>query len=448
MTLGVHDKIPAASHTYSKGDDQFPVTAPRTIARGSGYRLWDDQNREFIDWTMGLASVSLGHAYPAVVEAASEWLARGSNFARPTRLEEELADEFLSLVPCAEMVKFGKHGSDGTSSAVRLARAFTGRSRILACASNPFYSVHDWWIGTTLASAGIPEGIRSLTHTFAFGDLAELDALLERYTGDVACIIVEPAATTPTGLQGNCPKCSDGPATRSSCAQQEFWLQVQDRAKRAGAVFVLDENKTGFRLDLPGAETFYGLKPDMVCFGKAMSNGFSVSALAGKKAILDQGGILQTERDRVFLLSATHGGETHTLAAALATVRTMKAEPVIRTIWATGNALKSGFNALAARLGLADRFMMEGYGCFPAVRIETGDKPDAALRTLFLQEMAARGVLFNFIAPAYAHDSEAIEKSLAAAEASLGICRDAIDARDVERRLLGPVLRPVFRRRN
>lgn len=445
----VHRKIPAACHTYSKGDDQFPATAPRVIARGEGYTLWDEEGRAFIDWTMGLASVSLGHAYPPVVAAAQAWLGRGANFARPTSIEEELADRFLDLVPCAGMIKFGKHGSDGTSSAVRLARAFTGRERILACSSNPFYSVHDWWIGATEMKAGIPQSVRALTHTFPFGDLPALDALLDRYGRETACIIVEPAATTPSGLQGGCPRCAGrGGQSRAECPQETFWKQVEERARSVGALFILDENKTGFRIAVPGAETFYGLRPDMTCFGKAIANGFSVSAIAGRAEVLDQGGIYQTERDRVFLLSATHGGETHALAAALKTVEIMREEPVVEHMWRTGALLAQEFNRAAGRAGLGDRIGLRGYPCFPALHVEREGVPDAALRTLFLQEMAARGVLFNFVAPAYVHDESAVERTVGAAEGALAVCAGALEADRVRERLLGPVLRPVFRRHN
>lgn len=445
----LHQKIPSACHTYSKGDDQFPVTAPRRIARGEGYVLWDEEGRAFIDWTMGLASVSLGHAYPPVVEAARVWLERGSNLARPTALEEELADHFLSLVSCAEMVKFGKHGSDGTSSAVRLARAFTGRDRILACSSNPFYSVDDWWIGTTEVCAGIPDAVRNLTHTFPFGHLPTLDALLDRFGRETACIIVEPAATTPPELQGGCARCAgSNSAKRSACPQETFWKEVQERARSAGALFVLDENKTGFRLALPGAETFYGLEPDMICYGKAMANGFSVSALAGRADVLDQGGIYQTERDRVFLLSATHGAETHALAAAVKTIEIMRGEPVIEHIWRIGAQLTAEFNDAAERAAVVEHIALRGYPCFPALLVATDGVPDAALRTLFLQEMAARGVIFNFIVPAYAHDDAAVKQTIAAAEDALEACADALAANAVRERVLGPVIRPIFRRRN
>jgi glutamate-1-semialdehyde 2,1-aminomutase len=427
----IHDKIPGGAHTYSKGDDQFPATAPRTIARGKGYLLWDEAGREFVDWTMGLAAVSLGHAEEETAAAAAEWLKRGANFARPTRLEEQLADALRELSPCAEMVKFGKHGSDGTSAAVRLARAFTRRDHIIACSSNPFYSVHDWWIGTTAASAGIPAAVKGFTHLFPFGDLKALDALLERLAGNVACVFVEPAATVPPALQSGC---------------EAFWRAVEQRTRAAGALFILDENKTGFRLALPGAETFYGLKPDLVCYGKAMANGFSVSALAGRAAVLDQGGILQTERDRVFLLSATHGGETHALAAALKTVEIMRRDNVPAHMWRIGARLSQAFNDAVREAGLAGMFALQGYPCFPALTV-SGQSPDV-MRTLLLQEMARHGVLFNFVVPAHAHDDAAIERTLAAARKALAACAQASAKGDAEQRLEGPVLRPVFRRRN
>jgi len=444
----VHRKIPGASHTYSKGDDQFPATAPRRIARGSGCTVWDEDGRPFVDWTMGLASVSLGHAHAEVSAAAARWLPLGSNFPRPSALEEELADAIRTLGPGSRMVKFGKHGSDGTSAAVRLARAFTRRDRVVACSSNPFYSVHDWWIGTTLAGAGVPAAVRSLTHTFPYGDLAALDALLEKYAGEVAVVIIEPAATVPPALQCRCRKCLTGTGAAADCAQAQFWSEVAGLARAAGALFVLDENKTGFRMALPGAEQFYGLDADMVCYGKAMANGFSVSAIAGREDLLDQGGILQTDRDRVFLLSATHGGETHALAAALATLEIMRRDDVPGHIWRIGRQLVTAFNAEARDLGLETVFSLEGYPCFPALTVNAMHGEADVLRTLLLQEMARHGVLMNFVAPALAHDADAVAKTAAAARFALGVCRMAIDMKNAASKLEGPVLRPVFRRRN
>ncbi len=168
-----HRLIPGGCHTYAKGDDQYPLLAPAFIARGAGCRVWDADGREFIEYGMGNRAVGLGHAYPAVVEAAQRELARGSNFTRPSPLEVECAETFLELIDGAEMVKFCRDGSDATSGAVRLARAYTGRDLVACCADHPFFSTDDWFIGTTPMSAGIPAAIRELTVTFRYGDLAD-----------------------------------------------------------------------------------------------------------------------------------------------------------------------------------------------------------------------------------------------------------------------------------
>ena len=169
-----HALIPGGCHTYAKGDDQYPVLAPGFIARGAGCRVWDTDGREYIEYGMGNRTVGLGHAYPPVVQAVRQELARGSNFTRPSPIEVACAEQFLALIDGAEMVKFCKDGSDATSGAVRLARAYTGRDLIACCADHPFFSVDDWFIGTTPVDAGIPLQIQQLTLTFrtrqAFGN--------------------------------------------------------------------------------------------------------------------------------------------------------------------------------------------------------------------------------------------------------------------------------------
>lgn len=443
--MNLHNIIPGGSHTYSKGDDQFPTTAPKHIRRAKGYTVWDLDNHQFVDWTMGLASVSIGHANEEIIEAVTQWLGRGSNFPRPSEIEEALANEILELSHAPAMVKLGKHGSDATSSAVRLARAFTGRDRVVACSSNPFYSVHDWWIGTTKASAGVPNAVSSLTHTFPFGDLVALDAILDRWGKEIACIIIEPAATTPHGSQGNCLRCG---GQELECKNEVFWKSVAKKAREVGALFILDENKTGFRMALPGAQSFYGLDADMICYGKAIANGFSVSALVGRPEILDQGGIYQQEHDRVFLMSATHGGETHALAAALKTIELMRLHNVPEHMWQIGIELSKAFNNVAHEVGVGGIFVLSGYGCFPTLSIYAGDEDAIILRTLFLQEMARNRIIFNFIAPSLAHDKKAIELTISAAKKALAVCAEAIALGDGIARLEGPLLRPVFRRRN
>ena len=158
LRLKAHRIIPGGCHTYAKGDDQYPVLAPGFIARGEGCRVWDVDGNEFIEYGMGNRAVGLGHAYPAVVERRAARAARAAATSRgPSAIEVACAEQFLELITGAEMVKFCKDGSDATSGAVRLARAYTGRDMIALCADHPFFSTDDWFIGTTPMNAGIPE---------------------------------------------------------------------------------------------------------------------------------------------------------------------------------------------------------------------------------------------------------------------------------------------------
>ena len=238
-----HHLIPGGCHTYAKGDDQYPILAPGFIARGLGCRVWDTDGREYIEYGMGNRAVGLGHAYGPVVQAVQQELCRGANFTRPSPLEVACAKQFLDLIDGAEMVKFCKDGSDATSGAVRLARAYTGRDLIACCADHPFFSVDDWFIGTTPMSAGIPEIVRQLTLTFRYNDLASAEALFQRYPGQIAALILEPARTEEP---------------------EDGFLQALQRLCHAkGALLILDEMITGFRWHNGGAQKLYGIVPDL-----------------------------------------------------------------------------------------------------------------------------------------------------------------------------------------
>jgi glutamate-1-semialdehyde 2,1-aminomutase len=315
-----HYLIPGGCHTYAKGDDQYPILAPGFIARGLGCRVWDTDGREYIEYGMGNRTVGLGHAYPAVLQAVQREILRGSNFTRPSPVEVTCAEQFLSLIDGAEMVKFCKDGSDATSGAMRLARAHTGRDMIACCADHPFFSVDDWFIGTTAMNSGIPEAVRRLTVTFRYGDLASAEALFDQYPGQIAALILEPARTEDP---------------------QNGYLQALQRLCRAnGALLILDEMITGFRWHNGGAQKLYDIVPDLSTFGKALANGFSVSALAGRREFMRLGGLDHEDRPRVFLLSTTHGAETHALAAAIATMQVYEREGVIDHLYRQGTRLR------------------------------------------------------------------------------------------------------------
>lgn len=422
-----HRLIPGGGHTYSKGDDQFPANAPSHIIRGKGCRVWDLNGKEYIDWGMGLRSVILGHCYPPVLQAVSRQLYLGSNFTRPSWIETELAEQLVDLIPAAEMVKFAKNGSDVTTAATKLARAYTGRDLIVYCCDHPFFSIDDWFIGTTPCNSGIPGSITELSKGFHYNDLGELAALFETYPEKIAAVIMEPVTSEP-------------PA-------EGFLNQVRDLTHKNGAVFIFDEMITGFRWDLRGAQHYFGVTPDLATFGKALGNGFAISALVGKREIMELGGLF-SNKERVFLLSTTNGGETHAIAAAIATITEMKQKNVIEHIWNIGRKLQAGFQEIVASRGIAEYLSLEGYPCSPVVLCKGADgKPSAAMRTLFLQEMIKQGILIPYISISFSHQLPELEQTLEALHHTAAIYQKALEEGS-NGYLFGPEVKPVFRKYN
>ena len=420
-----HELIPGGAHTYAKGDDQYPALAPGFIQRGEGCHVWDVDGRRYIEFGAGNRAVGLGHAYPRVIEAARAELANGSNFTRPAAIEVECAEQFLAAIPGADMVKFCKDGSDATSAAVRLARAYTGRDLIARCEEQPFFSTDDWFIGTTPMSAGIPEQVSNLVVSFPYDDIEAVRRLFDRHPQRIAALILEPA--------------------RINEPSEGYLQALADVCHANGALLIFDEMITGFRWDRGGAQETYGVTPDLSTFGKALANGFSVSALAGKREFMRLGGIHHTDRPRVFLLSTTHGGETHALAAAIATMREYAEAPVIETLYRTGTSLRIGFNALIERHGLNGYIEVVGRPCCLLYQVrDANKKPSQAFRTLLLQETIKRGLIMPSLVVSYAHKDEDIDRTLQAIDGALAVYAKALD-QGVEKYLIGNPSQPVFR---
>jgi glutamate-1-semialdehyde 2,1-aminomutase len=421
-----HLAIPGGAHTYAKGDDQYPVLAPGFIARGSGCHVWDADGNAFIEYGMGMRAVGLGHAFPAVAAAAIRQIRRGANFTRPSPLEVECAENLLQVVPGAEMAKFTKDGSTATTAAVRLARAYTGRDLVALCADHPFYSYDDWAICTTPMDAGIPQDVARLTLTFHYNDLAGVAALFSAHPGRIAALILEAAKDVEP---------EDG-----------YLAGLRELCHRNGALLILDEMITGFRWPQCAAQRHYGVEADLSTFGKALGNGFAVSALVGKREIMRLGG-LDHDRDRVFLLSTTHGAETHALAAALAVMEVYRREPVVETLNRQGQRLKTGIESAVARHSLGGHFQLLGrpsnlvYVC----RDRDG-APSQMFRTLFLQETIRRGVLAPSLVVSYSHSDDDIDRTVDAIDGALGVYRQALED-GPEAHLFGRSVQPVFRRR-
>lgn len=422
-----NDVIPGGCHTYAKGDDQYPQFMPVYIAKGKGSHVWDIDGNEYIEYGMGMRSVTLGHAFGPVVEAAQKQMLLGNNYVRPAKIELDCAEEFLSIIDGAEMVKFCKDGSDATSGAVKLARAFTGRDMVAICGDHPFFSVDDWFIGSTAISAGIPQCTKELTVKFHYNDLDSVIELFGRYPGQIACIILEAEKYDPP--------------------QNNFLHELKRVVQENGALFILDEMITGFRWHLGGAQKKYDIVPDLSAFGKALANGFALSALAGRKDVMERGG-LHHDKERVFLMSTTHGAENHALAAALATMKYYKENPVIETLYAQGRKLADGVNRASRELGLEERVSIIGPDCCSVYTTRDQEKePSQPFRTLFLQETMKRGLLMPSSIVSYSHSDRDIATTVERIAEALVVYKKALDE-GIEKYLVGEPIKPVYRKFN
>ncbi|MBK9170081.1 MAG: glutamate-1-semialdehyde 2,1-aminomutase [Bryobacterales bacterium] len=419
--------IPGGAHTYAKGDDQYPECSPGFIVRGKGCHVWDVDGNEFIEYGMGLRAVALGHAFEPVIQAAMRQMQDGANFTRPSPLEVDLAEAMTGILDGADMVKFAKNGSDVTTAAVKLARAYTNRDLIAICGDHPFFSVDDWFIGTTEINAGIPEPARRMTLKFRYNDIGSLRDLFDGYSGRIACVVMEAEASVP-------PEPGFLHALKQLCAQQ-------------GALLIFDEMITGFRWHLGGAQQFHGVTPDLSTFGKAMGNGFAIAALAGKREIMERGGLLHRE-PRVFLLSTTHGAETHALAAALETLRVYQDLDVIDTLWRQGARLRALVERSVTENRLEGFFEVTGRPCnlVYATKDQDGNRSQA-FRTLFLQETIRRGVLAPSFVVSFSHSDADIDRTAEIVHEAHMVYRKALDD-GIGKYLEGRPVKPVYRTYN
>jgi glutamate-1-semialdehyde 2,1-aminomutase/spore coat polysaccharide biosynthesis protein SpsF len=410
--------IPSCTQTFSKGPTQFiQGVAPVFLARGQGSHVWDVDGNEYIDYPMALGPIILGHNYPAVTEAVIRQMRDGTTFSLPHLLEVEVAEILCEIIPCAGMVRFGKNGSDATSGAVRVARAYTGRDIIACCG---YHGWQDWYIGTTTRNKGVPKAVQELTIPFEYNNIESLERIFAEHPGQVAAVIMEPVGVIE-------PR--DG-----------FLQKVRELTQREGALLIFDEVVTGFRLALGGAQEYFDVTPDLACFGKAMANGYPIAAIVGRRDIMEQ-------FDEVFF-SFTFGGETLSLAAARATITEMQGKNVIAHLWEQGQKLKDGYKVLAREFGVS-RYT-ECIGLPPRTVITFKDETGAeslVLKSLFQQECLKRDVLFSGGQNVcYSHSDADIDYTLRVYRAAMEILAEAIKRGDALQRLEGEPVQPVFRR--
>ena len=406
--------IPAYTQTLAKGPGQYVAgVAPKYLQRGKGSHVWDVDGNEFIDFNMAIGPLSLGYAYDAVDRAIREQLEDGITFSMMHPLEVEVAELIRDAVPNAEMVRYSKTGADVTSAAVRLARAFTGRSKVICCG---YHGWHDWYISVTDRSLGVPKIAQDLTLTFDYNDMESVIGALDQ---DTACAILEPMIF-------------DEP-------RDGFLHELKAACRMNGTLLVFDEMWTGFRFALGGAQERFGVQADLMCYSKAIANGMPLAVLAGRADVMRL-----CEKDVFFF--TTFGGEALSLAAAKATITELRDCRVPAYLARQGRVLRDGYNELARNLGMPYTRAI-GAECRSLVTFDSKAGDPLEMKSLVQQELLARGILWSgFHNMSFSHTDTDVTSALTAYRDALIVLKQAVDAGSVREALLGSPVEPVFRR--
>ena len=414
--------IASGTNTFSRAPGVFPDgAAPKFLLRQEGSHTWDVDGNEFIDMVMGCGPVTLGHNHPVVNDAIKRQLEDGTLYSMLHPLEVEVAEKLINCIPSAEMVKFSKNGSDVCAAAVRLARHVTNRDMVFCWG---YHGFHDWYIGTTDRSAGIPQAIKDLSKTFEYGDASALEEQFRQHEGNVAAVIMEPVI----GQRQECYYDSIGMQREfrkpcSNCPQVDFLRQVVEIAHRNGALVIFDEMISGFRFAIGGAQEYFGVFPDLSTFGKGITNGMPLGVLTGKAEYMK-------EFDKDFL-SSTYAPETLTLAAASANIDFYVENNVIDAIWKKGEYIKDGFLKVIAKHQISDHVSLAGYPVRLMVNTHGSDGiQDPQLATLYQQEMFRNGILCfsGVLMLSYAHSTEDLDILIDSFDKSCEVIKGAIDS--------------------
>ncbi|HSD64579.1 MAG TPA: aminotransferase class III-fold pyridoxal phosphate-dependent enzyme [Ignavibacteriaceae bacterium] len=408
------DLIPSVTQTLAKGPSQnINGVAPKYLDRGKGSHVWDVDGNEYIDYLMGIGPLSLGYSYDKVDEAIKAQLEKGITFSLMHPLEVEVAELINEIVPNAESIRYSKTGADVTSAAVRVARAYTGRNKVLCCG---YHGWHDWYISVTDRNKGIPEVIQDMTFTFNYNDI---DSVIDSLDEDTACVILEPFVF--------------------QAPQNDFLQKLRRVCTENGTLLIFDEMWTGFRISLGGAQEYFGVDADMACFSKAVANGMPISILTGRNKIMK---LLEKE---VFFYT-TFGGEALSLAAAKATIEELKNKKVPDYLAKQGKKLREGYNSIASQLGL-NYTICSGYDCRTIITFDAGIANPLEMKSLVQQEMIKRGILWGgFHNMSFSHSDEDINYTLNVYKEVLSILKKAVDEKNVAGYLRGEPVEPVFRK--
>lgn len=409
--------IPLASQTFSKSHLVYVGgAAPLFITHGKGSHVWDIDGHEYVDMINGLLPVILGYQYPAVDAAIKKQLEKGIAFSLPSPLEYELAKRIVKHIPGADMVRFGKTGTDVTSAAVRLARAYTGREHV---AVGGYHGWQDWHIGSTTRHFGVPEAVKKLTHKFEYNNLESLEKIFRQHKQRIAAVILEPMNT-------------DFP-------RDSFLKRVKSLAHKHGALLIFDEMITGFRFSMGGAQKLFGVVPDLGCFGKAIANGMPLSALVGKKKYM------KLVEDIFF--SGAYFGETLSLAAGIATIKEMERKNVIAKIRRKGEYLQEGTRRIISEAGLSDTVRLGGHPSWQLFMFsEAYGYRALEIKTYLQQELLQAGFLWTGSHNmSLAHSQEDLDRLLAVYKKVFPKLKSLLVARRLRQNLAGKPISDVFK---
>jgi glutamate-1-semialdehyde aminotransferase len=406
--------IPCATQTLAKGPSQHVEgVAPKYLERGKGSHVWDVDGNEYLDYSMGIGPISLGYCFDRVDDAIKAQLENGITFSLMHPLEVEVAELINKIVPNAEAVRFSKTGADVTSAAIRLARAYTKKTKVLCCG---YHGWHDWYISVTDRNAGIPQSVSDMTYTFNYNDI---QSVIDSIDDDVAAIILEPFVIEEP--------------------QQGFLNDLREICTRHGIVLIFDEMWTGFRVALGGAQEYFGIKADLACFSKAVANGMPLSILTGSWDIM------QLLENDVFFFT-TFGGEALSLAAAKSSILCMIEEEVPLAINEKGKLLKQGINEMIKAEGI--RFCKcIGFDCRSAMQFDAAVENPLIMKSYLQQELIRHGILWNgFHNISFSHSFDDILYTLDSYREIFPTMQEAIDRNELAGMLEGTPVAPVFRK--
>ena len=408
------DLIPSLTQTLAKGPTQhINGIAPKYLQRGKGSHVWDVDGNEYLDYNMGIGPLSLGYAYDKVDNAISQQLKDGITFSLMHPLEVEVAELIHTIIPNAESIRYSKTGADVTSAAVRVARAFTKREKVLCCG---YHGWHDWYVSVTARNIGIPQAVQDLTSTFNYNDIQSVKDSLDE---DTACVILEPFVF-------EAPK-------------DNFLQELKEACEANGTLLIFDEMWTGFRISLGGAQEYFNVKADLACFSKAVANGMPIAILTGRKDVMDL-------LDKDVFFYTTFGGEALSLAAVKATITEMKEKNVPAYLQRQGNKLKVGYNKIAADLEM-NYTRCSGFDCRTIITFNESAGNPLELKSLVQQELIRRGILWSgFHNMSFSHSDEDIEYTLKAYKEVLPVLKKAVSEKNVSGYLKGKPVEPVFRK--